>query len=350
MSVKWSNQVDAAAITYLTHFSLSALMLSMSENTKFPKTLQEAVKYFADEQRAFDFMMGIRWPDGVVECPRCESKDVAFISTRRIWKCKACKTHQQFSIKVGTVMEDSPIKLDKWLCAFWLIANAKNGISSYEIHRALGVTQKTGWFLLHRIRLAMQRGITGKFSGICEADETYIGAKARYMHKHRRTGVGDAGIKKTPVQGILQRAKGKEHSKVVLNVVKTTRRPELCGNVREYVLEGSRVCTDAHMSYDDLERDYDRQIVDHMERYVDGNVHTNCLENFWSLLKRALKGTYVNVEPFHLFRYCDEQAFQYNERKDNDQGRFLKAVSGYFGKGLRYAKLIGLKDADGLPA
>ena len=322
--------------------------MTTKKKTGFPSTLQEAILYFADEERAHKFMMGLRWPNGVVTCPRCESKDVAFISTRRIWKCKACKTHKQFSIKVGTVMEDSPIRLDKWLCAFWLIANAKNGISSYEIMRALGVTQKTGWFLLHRIRLAMQRGINGgKMSGIVEADETYIGAKARYMHKHRRTGVGDAGKAKTPIQGILQRAKGDEHSKVVLKVVPNTRRPELCGNVREYVLEGATVCTDALMSYDDLAKDYDRQTVDHMKTYVRGHVHTNGLENFWSLLKRCLKGTYVNVEPFHLFRYCDEQAFRFNERKDDDQGRFLSAVSGYFGKGLKYKKLIGLEDKDG---
>jgi transposase-like protein len=322
----------------------------MSEKMEFPKTLQEAIKYFADEDRALQFMVAIRWPDLVVKCPHCQSTDVTFLPTRRIWKCKAKHERQQFSVKVGTVMEDSPIKLDKWLCAFWLIANAKNGISSYELHRSLGVTQKTAWFLLHRIRLAMQNGITGKMSGICEADETYIGAKARYMHKHRRTGVGDAGVRKTPVQGILERGKGKKASRVVLKVVETTRRPELCGNVREYVLEGSTVCTDALMSYDDLEKDYDRQMINHLETYARGHVHTNGLENFWSLLKRALKGTYVNVEPFHLFRYCDEQAFRFNERKDNDQGRFIKAVAGYVGKSLQYAKLIGRAGGEGLPA
>jgi transposase-like protein len=316
----------------------------MKKENGLPETLVEAVKYFADEQHSHDFMMGLRWPDGVVKCPRCQSTKVTFISTRKIWKCSNCTTKKQFSLKVGTVMEDSPIKLDKWLCAFWLIANAKNGISSYELHRSLGVTQKTGWFLLHRIRLAMQRGINGgKLRGIVEADETYIGAKARYMHKDRRTGVGDAGIAKTAVQGILERSKGKKASRVVLKVVKTTRRPELCGNVREYVLRGSTVCTDALMSYDDLAKDYNRQIIDHLECYAKGFIHTNGLENFWSLLKRCLKGTYVSVEPFHLFRYCDEQAFRFNERKneDGDQGRFLSAVGGMFGKSLKYMKLIG---------
>jgi hypothetical protein len=191
--------------------------------------------------------------------------------------------------------------------------SAKNGISSYELMRTLGITQKSAWFLGHRIRLALHNGSVEKMKGTCEADETYIGAKARYMHKHRRTGVGDAGIKKTAVQGILERTKGKKASRVVLKVVETTRRPELCGNVRDYVLPGATVCTDALMSYDDLHRDYDRQVVDHLECYARGNVHTNGLENFWSLLKRSLKGTYVNVEPFHLFRYCDEQAFRFGK-------------------------------------
>jgi transposase-like protein len=322
----------------------------MQDETAFPKTLHGAVQYFATGDNAFEFMIALRWPNGVV-CPRCESKDVVFLKSRKIWECKDCETKRQFSVKVGTVFEDSPIKLDKWLCALWLLVNAKNGISSYELHRSIGVTQKTAWFMLQRIRLAMQSGTFKKMRGICEADETYIGAKARYMHKHRRTGVGDAGVKKIAVQGILERTKGSKASRVVLKVVKTTRRPELCGNVREYVLEGSTVNTDALMSYDDLSRDYERKIIDHLECYAKGNVHTNGLENFWSLFKRSLKGTYVNVEPFHLFRYCDEQAFRFNERKDNDQGRFLKVATGILGKCLRYAELTGkvAKEGETLP-
>jgi transposase-like protein len=321
----------------------------MREKTGLPETLQEAICYFADEQKAHDFIVSLRWPDGIVKCPRCHSRDVSFISTRRIWKCKHCTTKKQFSVKVGTVLEDSPIPLSTWLSAFWLIANAKNGISSYELHRALGVTQKTAWFMLHRIRLAMHKGLAGKFRGRVEADETYIGAKARYMHKNKRTGVGHAGIKKTAVQGILKRNTRDKASQVILTVVENTRRPELCGNVRQHVVKGSMVCTDALMSYDDLERDYDRRVIDHAISYAEGHVHTNGLENFWSLLKRALHGTYVSVEPFHLFRYLDEQAFRFNERKDDDQGRFLKALSGYVGKGLRYAKLIGQEDGGQLP-
>src|SRR5260370_2334452 len=142
----------------------------------------------------------------------------------------------------------------------------------------------------------MQYGWLGKFAGHVEADETYIGAKARYMHKDKRTGVGHAGLKKTAVQGILERTTSKRHSRVVLKVVPNTRRPELCGNVREHVEKGSTVCTDALMSYDDLERDYDRRVIDHAESYAQGNAHTNCLENFSRLLKRSLQSTYVNVD------------------------------------------------------
>ncbi len=321
----------------------------MSKKNELPETLIEAIQYFANMDNAFNFMKSLRWPSGVVKCPRCNSKDVSFISTRKVWKCKHCTTNKQFSIKVGTVMEDSPIKLDKWLSAFWLIANAKNGISSYELHRALGVTQKTGWFMLHRIRLAMQDGQPKSFSGHVEADECYIGAKARYMHKDKRTGVGHAGIKKTTVLGVLQGNEGEQHSRVMLKVTETNRKPELQAIVRGIVEKGSNIYTDNLRSYDGLEDAYVHKIVDHLETYAQGQVHTNGLENFWSLFKRMIHGTYANVEPFHLFRYCDEQAFRFNERKDNDQGRFITALQGIVGKGLRYAKLIGQEDGGSLP-
>lgn len=318
-----------------------------TKTAQIPETLTGAIRHFSDAETCHEFLTEMRWPEGV-SCPRCGSTDISnLMLPRRIWNCRGCK--KQFSVKVGTIFEDSPLGLDKWLPATWLIVNAKNGISSCELHRALGVTQKTAWFMLHRIRLAMQSGSIEKMNGTCEADETYIGAKARYMHKHRRTGVGDAGVKKTAVQGILERTKDGKASRVVLKVVPNTRRPELCGNVREYVVPGSTVCTDALMSYDNLATDYDRQVIDHMVSYVRGNVHTNGLENFWSLLKRGLKGTYVNVEPFHLFRYLDEQAFRFNARKWTDKMRFLATVAKFAGKRLTYAKLIDLDGSDSLP-
>jgi transposase-like protein len=312
-----------------------------------PETLLEAVRYFSDAETAQKFLVEVRWPHGV-KCPHCGSRDVTFLANANLWKCKRKHPRQKFSAKVGTIFEDSPIGLDKWLPAMWMAANCKNGISSYELHRALGVTQKTAWFMLHRIRLALQHGFLGsKFKGEIEADETYIGAKARYMHKDKRTGVGHAGLKRTAVQGILERTTDGKPSRVILKVVATNRRPELCGNVRQHVEAGSTVCTDSLMSYDDLERDYDRRVIDHAISYAHGRIHTNGLENFWSLLKRALHGTYVNVEPFHLFRYLDEQSFRFNERKDDDGGRFVKTLKGIVGKGIRYAKLIAAEGGDG---
>jgi transposase-like protein len=313
---------------------------------QFPKTLHDAIRYFSTGDNALNFMISLRWPAGVV-CPRCGSKEVRFLKSRKIWECSECESLRQFSVKVGTVMEDSPISLDKWLCAFWLIANAKNGISSYELHRSLGVTQKTAWFMLHRIRLAMQSGSIEKFSGRVEADETYIGAKARNLHKHKRTGkTGMVG--KTAVLGLLER--GTEGaSRVRCKVLKRTRVSDLDPAIRENVEKGAEVMTDKLSSYYKLSDEYVHQVIDHAVSYAEGHVHTNGLENFWSLLKRGIRGTYVNVEPFHLFRYLDEQAFRFNERKDNDAGRFVKAVAGVLGKGLRYSSLIGKKSGDGLP-
>lgn len=278
--------------------------------------------------------------------PRCESEKVGFLKTRKIWECKGCK--RQFSVKVGTIFEDSPIKLDKWFAAIWLITNAKNGISSYELHRAIKVTQKTAWFMLHRIRLAMQSGsiVKDKMDGVVEVDESYIGGKARNMHvntKERRgiNGTGMAG--KTAVQGLLERhGPDKKHSRVVAEVLPNTpTKRVLIGNVKKYVVADTEIHTDSLNSYNDLKNDFNHKVVDHAECYVKDGVHTNGLENFWSLLKRGIRGTYVSVEPFHLFRYLSEQVFRFNERKDTDQKRFLKVAGSIFGRKLTYAQLTG---------
>ena len=321
----------------------------MKEKNEFPQTLHEAIRYFANGDNAFDFLKSIRWPDGKVKCPYCTSEDVSFISTRKVWKCKAKHEKQQFSVKVGTVLEDSPIALDKWLCAFWLIANCKNGISSYELAKDIGITQKSAWFMLHRIRLAMQDGSIEKFSGRVEADETFIGGRARNMHADKKAHVKAGVVGKVAVMGLLERNSPERSSRVKLRVVRNVRRHGLQREVKEGVVKGSEVYTDAFRSYSGLEKEYIHQVIDHAECYAKGHVHTNGLENFWSLLKRGIKGTYVSVEPFHLFRYLDEQSFRFNERKDNDAGRFVKVVRGVLGKGLRYAKLIGKTGGDGLP-
>jgi hypothetical protein len=302
-----------------------------------PRTLQEAILYFADPDRCLKFMVDIRWPDGV-KCPTCGSKEVYFLESRRVWKCKTKHAKQQFSAKVGTVFEDSPIGLDKWFAAVWMVANCKNGVSSYEIHRALKVTQKTAWFMDHRIRLAMQSGTFEKVTGEFEVDESFIGGLARNMHKNKKakiTGTGGAG--KAIVMGLLDR----KTKKIRLRHVANTQRETLQGVVREYIEGGSYVYSDAWVAYNGLDREYVHQVIDHAETYVNGNVHTNGIENFWSLLKRGLKGTYISVEPFHLFRYLDEQAFRFNERKQNDGGRFISAMQGITGKRVTYDKLTG---------
>lgn len=309
-----------------------------SENT--PDTLLGAVTYFADVDVATMFVASLRWPDGA-RCPNCESVDTPYVASRRIWQCKNCR--KQFSVKVGSIFEDSPIPLSKWLPAMWLLVNCKNGVSSYEIARDLGVTQKTAWFMLHRLRLAIQAKSFDKFGGAVEVDETYIGGKARNMHKGKKarviTGTGGAG--KVAVMGLLERHGPDGHSTVRANVVKSVGKALLQAAVRANVTQDASVFTDALKSYDGLSTDYVHQVIDHAERYVDGQVHTNGLENFWSLLKRGLKGTYVSVEPFHLFRYLDEQVYRFNNRKDTDSGRFLEACANVFGRRLTYTALTG---------
>ena len=317
----------------------------MKDAIEFPETLTGAIKYFADADTALNFMVSIRWPDGKAVCPCCKSSNAAFLATRRLWKCRDCK--KQFSVKVGTIFEDSALGLDKWLPAFWMIVNAKNGISSCELGRALGVTQKTAWFMLHRIRLAMQNGSMDKLFGEVEADETYIGGKARSMNNKQRSkrGRGTGGTGKEIVMGLLERG-----GKIKLKHVANARRSILQSEIRENVETGSQVFTDALPSYNGLSKDYAHEAIDHAREYVRGNVHTNGLENFWSLLKRGIRGTYISVEPFHLFRYLDEQAFRFNERENDDAGRFLKGIVGIIGRRLQYAKLTGQQIAGGLPA
>ncbi len=289
-----------------------------------PKTLQEAILYFSNPDNCLHYLVAKRWPKSVV-CPTCGSERVKFNPSRRVWQCSSHHSMRQFSVKVGTIFEDSPIGLDKWLAAVWMLTNCKNGISSYEIARDLCVTQKTAWFMMHRIRLALQDETGGKLGGEVEADETYIGGRARNMHLDKRqekiTGTGGAG--KVAVMGLLER-KGCIRTKVVPNV----RKPQLQAHVRDNVMSGSAVFTDALQSYDGLGQEYIHGVIDHAEAYVKGNIHTNGLENYWSLLKRTIRGTYVSVEPFHLFRYLDEQAFRFNNREDlDDPDRFDLAVS-----------------------
>jgi transposase-like protein len=319
-----------------------------------PKTLQAAIKHYSDEQVCIDAVAKMRWPNGP-ECPACGHKDHYYLKTQKRWKCKEC--YKQFTVKLGTVFEDSPISLTKWLPALWLLCNNRNGISSYELHRALGVSQKAAWFMLQRLRLAMQDGGVAKMGGPgkeVESDETFVGGKAKNMHASRRaqfkaareSGVATADarlINKATVWGILDR----EQRKVRATVVPKVNREALQAAVLNHVEHGSKIYTDEAPVYKSLPKEYTHDFVNHVEKYVHGRVHTNGMENFWSLLKRGLNGTYVAVEPFHLFRYIDEQVFRYNNRKDDegnklsDSDRFQLALSQIAGKRLTFAEVTG---------
>jgi transposase-like protein len=304
-----------------------------------PKTLQQAIRYFGDEQTCIDTIANLRWPDGPV-CPKCGNKEHYYLASQKRWKCKEC--YKQFSVKVGTIFEDSPISLDKWLTALWLLVNCKNGVSSYEVGRDLGITQKSAWFVLHRLRLALQMGTMEMLGGEgkqIEVDETFIGGAARFMHSDRRKRmITETGPKdKTAVFGILERG-----GKVRAMMIPNRRKHQIQTNIRAHVKAKSAIYSDALLSYQGLKPDFAHQVVDHAEKYVDGQVHTNGLENFWSLVKRGLKGTYISVEPFHLFRYLDEQVYRYNNRGlANDGERFRLALSQIAGRRLTFAEVTG---------
>jgi transposase-like protein len=312
-----------------------------------PKSLQEAIVYFSNPDNCLDYLVVRRWSNGVA-CPTCGSAKVSFNASRRIWQCGSHHAKRQFSVKVGTIFEDSPIGLDKWLAATWMLTNCKNGISSYEVARALRITQKSAWFMMHRIRLALQDESFGRLSGEIEVDETFIGGKARNMHmaqrKRRITGTGTKD--KTAVMGFLEGG-----GKVRTMVVPNRRKHALQGEVKKHVEAGAALYTDALESYSGLDAHYAHEVIDHATAYVDGRIHTNGLENFWSLLKRGISGTYVSVEPFHLFRYLDEQSFRYNNRElPTDGDRFSNVVSRIVGKRLTWNKLTGkLPDIETCP-
>jgi transposase-like protein len=324
-----------------------------------PTTLQQAILYFANADNCVQYMIERRWPDGVVICPTCGRNDVSYVAKRRVWQCKSRHAKSQFSAKVGTVMEDSPVALDKWLLAMWMVANCRNGVSSWEMHRTLGVTQKTAWFLLHRIRMAMGNTPNGKLGGTdggpVEVDETFVGADPRKMHADRRLEMvrkrneipnwkaTEKYTSKVPVMGMLDRESRQIRAKVVPNV----RRETLQNEILDHISDGSKVYTDSSTSYLGLKaQNYIHETVNHVNEYVRGEVSTQGLENFWSLLKRQLRGTYIAVEPYHLDRYVTEQVFRYNNRFTkqnslNDADRFAIAVSQIVGKRLTYAELTG---------
>jgi len=305
----------------------------------------EAVQYFADPDAALQYFIQFRWPHGVT-CPHCGSKAASYLANQRRWQCHTKHPRRQFSAKVGTIFEESPLPLEKWLVAAWLETNAKNSISSYEVARALGITQKSAWFMLHRVRFALHVGsFDKKLSGVIEADETFIGGRAINMHKAKRAAriKGTGGAAMTPVMGLLERHDGKKHSTVRAMVLADRKKKTIHEVIHSNVEPGSSVYSDALQSYSGLSPTFAHDFIDHAEAYVkDKVVHTNGLENFWSLFKRCIKGTHVSIEPFHTGAYIDSEAFRFNNREVKDADRFAIALSGVSGKRLTYKNLIGM--------
>jgi transposase-like protein len=311
-------------------------------NADGPKTLIDAVKHFADLQICFAYMVDIKWPDGRIVCPKCGTDKVGIVASRSLLQCKEKTCRKQFSAKVGTIFEDSPLPLSSWFVAMWCIANAKNGISSCELARALGVTQKTAWFMLHRIRLAMKTPTLRKLHDVVETDETYVGGKAANMHakKREREITGRGAVGKTIVQGFLERG-----GDVIAAVIPNAEQVTIMGNLLRNVEPNTVLCTDSALAYGNIADRYIHMQIDHSVQYARGKVHTNGIENFWSLLKRMIRGTYVAVAPFHLDRYVDEQAWRFNKRKLNDGGRFATAMRGILGKRITFRVLCAIEDA-----
>ncbi len=318
-----------------------------------PATKLEAIRYFSCEDRAHAFLVEMRWPEGV-RCPHCDSTNVGKLSvstsvtkagnktTRRVWNCKACR--RQFTVKVKTIFEDSALPLSTWLPAVWMVVNSKNGVSSCELARDLGITQKSAWHLAHRVRTAMKDGVFN-LAGEVEADESFIGAKSRNKHFGKKT-PGTGPMAMTAVAGLLERNTTKGHSRVKVSVARSRRKDDLQANVLANVVPGSALYTDALKSYEGLGNTYAHQFIDHAEKYVEGKVHTNGLENFWSLLKRGINGTYVCPAPYHLFRYLDEQATRFNERKTDDSTRFENTLKRTTNRRLTYKRLTGKESGE----
>jgi transposase-like protein len=309
-----------------------------------PKTLLEAIQFFADYENCRKFMIAMRWEDGVVRCPYCNSSKLTYLAKARVYRCYGDHLKQKFSLKVGTVLEDSPIGLDKWLPVVWLLSNSRNGVSSCEIARSIGVTQKSAWFMLHRVRKAMEDNSfvkLGSTGGPVEVDETFVGPKPQKMHRDKRLALqnGQKAGRKVAVMGMLDREAREVRAKVIPNVKRETLQTEI---LKQVVGTGT-VYTDGWVGYDQLKaQHFIHETVNHLNEYVRSEVHTQGIENFWSLLKRSLSGTYVAVEPFHLDRYVGEQVFRYNNRKNfDDYDRFAKAVSQIVGKRLTYAEVTG---------
>ncbi|HZL27134.1 MAG TPA: IS1595 family transposase [Acidobacteriaceae bacterium] len=308
-----------------------------------PKTLTEAIRYYSDELTCIKAVAELRWENGIPVCPKCQTAEGDrkhyWLANVKRWKCYSCR--KQFSVKVGSIFEDSALSLDKWLCALWMLTNCKNGVSSYEVSRATGMGQKAAWFVLQRLRHTMNDTFTGMLDGTVQIDECYIGGKPINMHEKRRQQIGQHDHK-TAVMGMIETGTRQARAHVIPNAKRET----LQKAILERVGFGSTLHTDSAAGYDRMDMRYIHEQVNHANEYVRGNVSTQAVENFWSCLKRTLNGTYIAVEAFHMNKYLAEQCFRFNNRIGmNDGDRFVKALSQVGGKRLTWKELTGKEAA-----
>jgi transposase-like protein len=300
---------------------------------KIPQTLLEAVRHFSDPEAAWHFVKEMRWPGGAI-CPFCGHDKSSFCEPRKRWQCKSCR--KQYTVKTGTIFHGSPLGLDVWLSGMWLITNARNGISSYELSRSLGISQPCAWFLAHRVRSMMETGTFLRLSGTVEVDETWVGGKPAAMHANRRTEMRRRGFPKVCVMGLKERG-----GQVRLRVIQNTKAETLQPAIRRFVKKGEMLYTDNARAYQGIEKDFDHHTVNHFAgQYVTGDVSCNSIDNVWSVMKRAYHGSHIHYSHQHAHRYVAETEFKMNHREYKDGARFAIAVSQVSGKRLTYRELV----------
>lgn len=298
-------------------------------------SLIEAVQKFGDEETAEKWFVERRWSNGII-CPKCNSDKIKPRRTARktpVYHCNSCKF--DFTVKTGTIMHDSKLPLSKWALAFYLYSTNLKGVSSMKLHRDLGITQKSAWHLAHRIRETWNDE-TQKLSGTVEVDETYMGGLERNKHNDKKLKSGRGAVGKTAVIGVKER----ESKKVKAEVIENTKRPTLHGFIDKNIEAGSAVYTDDFKSYEKLDG-YEHSTVKHsVGQYVDEQIHINGMESFWSMLKRAHKGTYHKMSKKHLTRYLQEFAGRHNIREQDTINQMQHIVASMIGKRLRYSELV----------